>query len=78
MQTAMPRPLPNATSSFRAGEMGRSHVSYPHLPKSIPVKHRATTYPSLPSSGKAPATKIPMGMTLPILTRRGAHPADTL
>jgi hypothetical protein len=72
----MPHPLPSATHSFKAGEMAKDHVKYPHLPKSIPVKAGHTTYPSLSRSGKAPATKIPMGMTLPILTKMGGHPAD--
>jgi len=76
METAMPRPLPSATSSFKAGEMATDHVKYPHLPRAIPVKVGHTTYPSLASSGKAPATKRPMGMTLPILTKMGGHPLD--
>jgi hypothetical protein len=72
----MPHPLPVA--KFDAGEMNRSHVKYPHLPKSIPVKHQATVYPSLASTGhKAPATKLPMGMTVPIMTKRGGNPLDT-
>ena len=76
MQTAMPKPLPSATNSFKAGEMATDHVKYPHLPRSIPVKAAHTTYPSLSSSGKAPATKRPMGMTLPIMTKMGGHPME--
>lgn len=72
----MSRPLPSATNKFKAGEMAADHVKYPHLPRSIPVRALHTTYPSLSSSGKAPATKIPMGMTLPILTKRGGHAPD--
>jgi len=74
----MPHPLPSATTRFEAGEMNRTHVKYPHLPKSVPVKHQHTTYPSLSSTGqRAPATKLPMGMTVPIMTKRGGHPLDT-
>jgi len=73
----MPRPLPNATSSFKAGEMAADQVKYPHLPRAIPVKVGHTTYPSLSSSGRAPSTKRPMGMTLPILTKMGGHPLDS-
>lgn len=77
MDTAMPRPLPSASSGFHAGEMAKETIKYPHLPKSIPVKHGHTTYPSLSSSGKAPATKRPMGMTMPIMTKMGGHPHDS-
>ena len=73
----MPRPLPSATIGFHAGAMAKDTVKYPHLPKSIPVKHAHTTYPSLSSSGKAPATKLPMGMTMPIMTKMGGHPLDS-
>lgn len=75
------RPLPNATaegSKFHAGEMRTSRIAYPHLPKCEPVKMVHPTYPSLASTGmKAPATKRPMGMTVPIMTKRGGHPLDT-
>lgn len=78
METAMPRPLPNATSSFKAGAMAKDTVKYPHLPRSVPVKAGHTTYPSLAKcSGRKPATHRPMGMTLPILTKMGGHPMDT-
>ena len=78
MQTAMPRPLPSATTSFKAGEMDKTHIKYPHLPRSIPVKAEHTTYPSLSSTGiRSPATKLPMGMTMPIMTKMGGHPEDT-
>jgi len=78
METAMPRPLPNATSSFKAGAMAKDTVKYPHLPRSIPVKAGHTTYPSLTKApGRKPATHRPMGMTLPILTKMGGHPQDT-
>ena len=75
----MPRPLPNATigKKFHAGSMATDHVKYPHLPKAIPERMPHVRYPSLSKSGKAPATKIPMGMTLPILTKMGGHPADS-
>lgn len=78
MDSAMPHPLPNATGKkFKAGEMAQDHVKYPHLPRAIPVKMRHVRYPSLAKDGKAPATKLPMGMTLPIMTKRGGHPADS-
>jgi len=77
MESAMPKPLPSAVSGFRAGAMAKDTVKYPHLPKSVAVKAVHTTYPSLASSGKAPATKIPAGMTRPILTKMGGHPEDT-
>jgi hypothetical protein len=77
----MPMPLPNATASragFRAGEMAKDHVKYPHLPRSIPVRMHGVTYPRLMRTGtRAPATKLPMGMTLPIMTKMGGHPADS-
>lgn len=78
MDTAMPRPMPSAAPRFHAGEMNQSHIKYPHLPKSIPVRTPHVTYPSLSSTGmKAPATKVAAGMTRPILTKMGGHPADT-
>lgn len=78
METAMPRPLPNATSKFGAGEQAALTVKYPHLPRSVPIKAGHTTYPSLSKApGRKPATHIPMGMTLPILTKMGGHPLDT-
>lgn len=78
METAMPHPLPSATTKFKAGEQAGGGMQYPHLPRSIPVKVGQVSYPSLSSTGsKAPATKLPMGMTVPILTKRGGHPLDT-
>lgn len=80
METAMPRPLPPATgrkSGFKSGEMATDHVKYPHLPRSIPVTMRGVRYPSLARHGKPPATKRPMGMTLPIMTKPGGHPLDS-
>ena len=78
---AKSRPLPNATaegSKFHAGEMRKSRVSYPHLAKILPIKQVQPVYPSLSSTGvRAPATKLPMGMTVPILTKPGGHPLDT-
>ena len=78
-ETAMPHPLPIAAfPPGGAGHQRTSGIKYPHLPKSIPVRHRGVTYPGLMKTGhKAPATKIPMGMTLPILTKYGGHPLDT-
>jgi hypothetical protein len=74
----MPRPLPNATASFKAGALAKDTVKYPHLPRSVPVKAGHTTYPSLTkAAGRRPATHRPMGMTLPILTKMGGHPLDT-
>jgi hypothetical protein len=78
METAMPRPLPSAVSGFHAGTMAKDTIQYPHLPRSIAVRMPHVTYPSLTRHGKAPATKRPMGMTLPILTKMGGHPADTI
>lgn len=78
--SSMPHPLPNATAGkrFHAGEMGSDGVKYPHLPKVIAEKAPSVRYPSLTKTGhKAPATKRPMGYTLPILTKHGAHPADS-
>jgi hypothetical protein len=72
----MSHPLPIAT--FDAGQQRTSGIKYPHLPRSIPVHFRHVTYPGLSKTGhKAPATKCPMGMTLPILTKHGGHPLDT-
>lgn len=79
MDTSMPHPLPNATSGkrFHAGEMASDTVKYPHLPKSVAEKAPSVRYPSLSKSGKAPATKRPMGYTSPIMTKHGGHPADS-
>lgn len=80
MESAMPHPLPNATAGnrFRAGEMAKDHIKYPHLPKMIGEKAPHVRYPSLSKTGqKAPATKRPMGYTCPIMTRSGAHPMDS-
>ena len=73
----MPKPLPSATARFEAGEMATDRVKYPHLPRSIPVHARGVHYPSLVRSGKPPATKLPMGYTMPIMTKPGGHPADS-
>ena len=68
----MPHPLPSATVKFEAGEENKSNLDYGRLPRSPVVKTRHVTYPSLTSTGrKAPATKRPMGMTLPILAKMG-------
>lgn len=79
MESAMPKPLPNATAGnrFKAGEMAKDQVKYPHLPRAVPEKMAHVRYPSLAKHGKAPATKLPMGMTLPIMTKMGGHPADS-
>ena len=78
MDHAMPVPLPSAVKAFHAGRMMRDHVKYPHLPKAPSVRLPAVPLPALSRTGKGcPATKLPMGMTLPIMTRRGAHPLDT-
>lgn len=78
METAMAHPLPSAVVSFRSpGRISSKSIKYPHLPKSIPVKTPHVTYPGLAKCGKAPATKLPMGMTLPIMTKAGGHPVDT-
>jgi hypothetical protein len=77
MGYARRHPLPSATESFPAGEQSRALVEYPKLPRAIPVKAHHVSYPSLSKSGKAPATKRPMGMTMPIMTKMGGHPLDT-
>lgn len=78
MDNAMPHPLPNATSKFRAGEQARDTVKYPHLPLSIAARAKHVTFPRLRKCpGRGPATRIPMGMTLPIITKMGGHPLDT-
>lgn len=78
METAMSHPLPQAVKGFRAGGIHRVAMKYPQLPKAIPVRMRHVSYPGLMSTGeKAPATKQPMGMTMPIMTKMGGHPADT-
>jgi len=76
--TAMPMPLPSASTKFHAGMMARHHLKYPHLAKAVPIHLPAVPLPPLSRTGKkAPATKLPMGMTMPIMTRHGAHPADS-
>ena len=73
----MPRPLPSAVNGFGAGTMSGRGVKYPKLPKSIPIKTPHVTYPGLSKCGKAPATKLPMGMTLPIMTKAGGHQMES-
>lgn len=76
--SAMPGPLPSAALKFHAGMMARHHLKYPHLAKVVTPHLPAVPLPSMARTGKkAPATKLPMGMTLPIMTRHGVHPADT-
>lgn len=72
----LPHSLPVAT--FRAGERSARRMSYPHL-KSVPMTHiPAVHYPGLSKTGcKVPSTKRPMGYTMPIITKFGAHPTDT-
>jgi hypothetical protein len=78
MDSAMPHPLPSAAKAFHAGRMAKDNVKYPHLPKAPSVHLPAVPLPSLTRTGKrSPATKLPMGMTLPIMTRHGQHPLDT-
>jgi hypothetical protein len=78
METAMPGPAPSAIRGFHAGKQNLGHVKYPHLPKAIPVHGRHVSFPRLMSTGhSAPKTKLPMGMTLPIMTKMGGHPMDT-
>lgn len=76
MNTVLPHSLPTAT--FRAGEMSHSRVKYPHLP-GTPMPHDpAVHYPGLSKTGHmSPKTKRPMGYTMPIITKMGAHPTDT-
>jgi hypothetical protein len=76
MNTVLPHKLPTAT--FHAGEMSHRQMKYPHL-TSAPMHHDpAVHYPGLSKTGcMVPKTKRPMGMTLPILTKMGAHPTDT-
>jgi hypothetical protein len=71
-------PLPSAVKKFHAGKMAIDHVKYPHL-RAIHTPHLpAVSFPSLSRTGtRVPATKLPMGMTLPIMTRHGVHPLDT-
>ena len=72
----MPHPdvLPSAIKLFDAGEPSKDRIKYPHLPKAQQAKAHKVMYPSLSSTGqKAPATKIPMGYTRPILTKMGHH-----
>jgi len=74
----MPGPLPSAALKFHAGMMARHQMKYPHLRKVYTPHLPAVPLPSMARTGKkAPATKLPMGMTLPIMTRHGAHPEDT-
>jgi hypothetical protein len=78
MNTMNPEPLPSAVNKFRAGTMDMGQMKYPHLPKAPSVHLPAVPLPSLTRTGKrSPATKLPMGMTLPIMTRHGQHPLDT-
>jgi len=76
--SAMPEPLPSAAAKFHAGMMSKHNLKYPTLAKVTTPHLPAVPLPALARTGmKAPATKLPMGMTLPIMTRKGAHPEDT-
>lgn len=76
--TAMAMPLPSAVTKFHAGTMAGGHIKYPHLRKVYTPSLPAVPLPGLSRTGKkSPATKLPMGMTLPIMTRHGVHPMDT-
>lgn len=76
--SSMPEPLPSAALKFHAGMMARHHLKYPRLTSVVTPHLPAVPLPSMARTGKkAPATKLPMGMTLPIMTRHGAHPEDT-
>ena len=76
MDTLLPHKLPTAT--FRAGEISHPQMKYPHL-TSRPMAHApAVHYPGLSKTGcMSPKTKRPMGYTMPIMTKMGAHPTDT-
>lgn len=72
------QPMPSAIHGFRSGEMAKVHIGYPHLPRVAMERVPTVRYPSLSSTGhKAPKTKMPMGYTMPIMTRMHAHPLDT-
>ena len=78
MDHVMYAPLPSAVTKFHAGMMAGGHIKYPHLRKVYTPHLPAVPLPGLSRTGvKSPATKLPMGMTLPIMTRHGAHPMDT-
>jgi hypothetical protein len=77
MQSEMPTPLPSAVKNFKAGEMNHSRVTYPKLPRSPVVRVRGITYPPLVRVGHPPATKIPAGYTMPIMTKHGAHAPES-
>jgi len=76
MDTLLPHKLPTAT--FHAGEISHVQMKYPHL-TSRPMPHApAVHYPGLSKTGcMSPKTKRPMGYTMPIMTKMGAHPTDT-
>jgi len=76
--TAMAVPLPSAVNKFHAGMMATDHIKYPHLRSIYTPSLPAVPVPGLSRTGvRSPATKLPMGMTLPIMTRHGVHPMDT-
>jgi hypothetical protein len=71
-----PDVLPSAIKLYDAGEPSKDRIKYPHLPKAQQPKAHRVIYPSLSKTGcKAPATKIPMGYTRPILTKMDHHVA---
>jgi hypothetical protein len=76
--SVMAAPLPSAVVKFHAGMMAGGSIKYPHLRKVYTPHLPAVPIPGLSRTGvKSPATKLPMGMTVPIMTRHGAHPLDT-
>lgn len=70
--------LPSAVIGFPAGDMAKSNIKYPPL-RAVHTPHLpAVPLPGLSRTGvRSPATKLPMGMTMPIMTRHGQHPEDT-
>ena len=76
-QPAMSHPLASAVSHFEAGGMTKGHMKYPKLRRVIDPAPPRLRIPSLASTGhKAPATKLPMGYTMPIMTKPHGHPLD--
>jgi hypothetical protein len=76
-QPAMSRPLASAVSHFEAGGMSKGHMKYPKLARVVEPAPPKLKLPSLSSTGhKAPATKLPMGYTMPIMCKPHGNALD--
>jgi hypothetical protein len=76
-QPAMSRPLASAVSHFESGGMSKGMMKYPKLRRVIDPAPPKLSLPSLSTTGqKVPATKLPMGYTMPIMCKPHGNALD--